>query len=332
MPRTPLATIDAMDALSDVLRVISLEGGVFLDAQFTAPWAIVSRVEPQDLRHALPASAHLMAYHFIADGAPLLQLDGTTPLRLARGEIVLLPHNPPHTLGSAPGLAGIDAGALVAPGEGGGLARIRYGGNGSGGDGGDTTRIVCGYIGCESGRHPLIDALPPVLRFNVRDWVAGGWVENLFQYAAAETAAARPGSESSLAKVSELLFVEAVRRHLDDSGDTRRGWLAGLADPVVGRALALLHRHPARPWSVDDLAREVHLSRSAFAERFTATVGMAPLGYLAAWRMQLARRALRRGSSVVHTAAQVGYDSEAAFSRAFKREVGIAPSEWKRRG
>ncbi len=320
------ATIGGMDALSDVLRVVSLEGGVFLEAQFAAPWAIISQVEPQDLRHGLPASAHLMAYHYIAAGAPLLQVGGAPPLALAEGEFVLLPHNQRHTLGSAPGLTGIDAGTLVAPADGSGLARIRCDGDG------EITRIVCGYIGCETGHHPLIDALPPVLRFDVRNWAAGGWVETLFRHAAAESAAARPGSESSLAKVSELLFVEAVRHHLEVGAEPHRGWLAGLADPVVGRALAVLHQEPARDWSVDELARRVHLSRSAFATRFTTLVGTAPLGYLASWRMQLARRALRGGSSVAQAAALVGYESEAAFSRAFKRAAGIAPRDWKRRG
>lgn len=174
-----------MDALSDVLRVFALEGGVFLDAQFTAPWAIVSQVEPQDLRAALPRSAHVMAYHYIAQGRPLLQIAGNEPIRLSAGEVVLLPRNTAHTLSSASGLTPIDAGPLVSTPEGGGLASIRCGG------GGEATQIVCGYIGCEAGRHPLIEALPPVLRLNVREWDAGAWVEKLFRYAAQETAVRR---------------------------------------------------------------------------------------------------------------------------------------------
>jgi AraC-like DNA-binding protein len=308
------------------LRVITLDGGVFLDAQFTAPWAVLSQVEPPDLRHALPTSAHVMAYHYVAAGRPLLQIEGGPPVPLQAGEIVLLPRNDRHTLSSAPGLAGMDAGALVTPPQGGGLAQIRFGG------GGEATQIVCGYIGCESGRHPLIDALPSVLKLNVREWSAGAWIETLFRYAAQETAAGLAGSETSLAKVSELRFVEVVRRHLGAVPGERRGWLAGLVDPTAGRALALMHERPAHAWTVDLLAEQVHLSRSAFAERFTSVVGVAPLGYLAHWRMQLAKRALRQGGTVARVAAQVGYDSEAAFSRAFKREVGCAPTIWRQRG
>lgn len=312
-----------MDALSDVLRVFTLEGGVFLDAQFSAPWAIMSQVEPQDLRTALPKSAHILAYHYIAEGQPLLQIADRKPIRLSAGEIVLLPRNTVHTLSSASGLKPIDAGPLVSPPEGGGLASIRCGG------GGEVTQIVCGYIGCEAGRHPLIDALPQALRLNVREWEAGAWVETLFRYAARETAARRPGSETSLAKVSELLFVEAVRRHLDNPDDEHKGWIAGLVDPVVGRVIALMHERPEQSWTVDALAREVFLSRSAFAERFTTLVGMAPLSYLVNWRMHLAKHALRQGRPIAHIAGEVGYDSEAAFSRAFKREVGYAPSQWR---
>lgn len=315
-----------MDPLSDVLRVISLDGGVFLDARFTAPWSVVSYVGPADLRHALPKAAHVIAYHFVAAGDPLLQLDGQAPVQLHEGDVVLLPRNNRHVLSSAPGLAGIDAGSLVAPAHDGGMAQIRFGG------GGAATQIVCGYIGLGDGRHPLIAALPQLLRLNVRDWSAGEWVGTMFRYAAQETAAHRPGSESSLAKVSELLFVEAVRRHLDAAAVERRGWLAALGDPAVGRALVLMHERPAHAWTVDALADRVHLSRSAFAQRFTQVVEVSPLAYLAAWRMQLARHALRQGRSVAQAAAQVGYESEAAFSRAFKREVGIAPALWRRRG
>ena len=312
-----------MDTLSDVLRVFALDGGVFLDAQFTAPWAVVSQVEASDLQHALPRSAHVMAYHYIASGRPLLAIDGTPAVQLHPGEVVLLPRNQPHTLASAANLKPVNAGKLVAPGADGALARIRHGG------GGEVTQIVCGYIGCESGRHPLIDSLPSVLRFDVRAWEAGAWVETLFRYAAQESVVARPGGASSLAKVSELLFVEAVRRHLEAVPEQRQGWLAGLVDPVVGRALTLMHQRPAHPWTADELSAAVHLSRSAFAERFTSLVGAAPLGYLTSWRMQLAKHALRQGRSIAKVAEQVGYASEAAFSRAFKREVGVSPKGWR---
>ena len=312
-----------MDTLSDVLRVFALEGGVFLDAKFSAPWAVVSRVEPQDLRLSLPKSAHLLAYHYIAEGQPLLRIGDSEPMRLHAGEVILLPRNATHVLSSAEGLQPIDAGPLVTSPEPGALARIRWEG------GGEATRLVCGYIGCEAGRHPLINALPEVLRLDIREWDAGPWVESLFRYAAQESASRRPGGETTLAKVSELLFVEAVRQHLDRANDEHRGWIAGLMDPAVGRALALIHERPEQAWTVEGLAREVFLSRSAFAERFTTLVGMAPLGYLTSWRMQRAKHALRQGRPIAHIVGEVGYESEAAFSRAFKREVGCAPSQWR---
>jgi AraC-like DNA-binding protein len=264
-----------------------------------------------------------MAYHYIAAGRPLIRVGAAEPVELRPGEVVLLPRNDAHVLASAPDLAPVDAGELVTSAAGLGLARIRHGG------GGEATQIVCGYIGCESGRHPLIDSLPAVLRLDVRAWEAGAWVETLFRYAAQEYVTPRPGSASSLAKVSELLFVEAVRRHLGAVPGQRSGWFAGLVDPVVGRALVLLHERPAHPWTIEELAAAVHLSRSAFAERFVALVGVAPLGYLTGWRMQLARHALRRGRTIAQVAGEVGYGSEAAFSRAFKREVGVSPTAWR---
>ncbi|HMS80859.1 MAG TPA: AraC family transcriptional regulator, partial [Burkholderiaceae bacterium] len=172
-------------------------------------------------------------------------------------------------------------------------------------------------------------ALPRVMSLDLRSWSAGAWFESLCRWAPGEAAVDRPGAAIALSRMSELLFVEAVRRHVDALPARRTGWLAGLRDPVVGRALALMHERVAEPWTVEALARAVHLSRSAFADRFVAVLGVPPLAYLTDWRMTGAMQRLREGRTVGQGAGEVGYDSEAAFSRAFKREVGAAPASWR---
>jgi AraC-like DNA-binding protein len=207
----------------------------------------------------------------------------------------------------------------------GGLARIRHGG------GGEVTRIVCGFVGSESDCHPLIDALPSTLILDLNGKAAGEWIFSSFRYAAQELSAARPGSATVLAKLSELMFVEAVRCYLEALPADERGWLAGLRDPAVGKALALLHSELARPWTADELARQVYLSRSTFAERFTALIGAPPITYLTRWRMQVAAQRLRESRrSVAQISAEVGYESEIAFAKAFKRQFSLSPAQWRK--
>ncbi|HET6757610.1 MAG TPA: AraC family transcriptional regulator [Burkholderiales bacterium] len=312
-----------MDALSDLLRVVRLSGGVFLDAEFTAPWCIASQIGPEDCRMVLAEPQAIVAFHYVVAGRLLLQTPGEAPVEVESGAIVLLPRNDPHTLASEPGLPAVSSHDLIqANGD---IARIRYGG------GGETTRIVCGFVGTEARQNPLLDALPPTLILDLNGKPAGGWVASSFRYAAAELSAVRAGSAIALAKLSELLFVEAARHYIEMLPDERRGWLAGLRDPAVGRALALLHTQLARPWTAETLAREVFLSRSTFAERFTALIGVPPMKYLASWRMQVAAQRLREGHrSVAQIAADVGYESEAAFTRAFKRAFSISPARWRK--
>jgi transcriptional regulator GlxA family with amidase domain len=192
--------------------------------------------------------------------------------------------------------------------------------------------MVCGFLGCASTEgNPVISSLPPLLRVKLEQGGAAEWIRSTFQYAAEEVSAARPGSETVLAKVSELLFVEAVRRYAEELPDGRTGWFSGLRDPHVARALALLHRDITRRWTVDDLGREVGMSRSALADRFIRLIGVPPMHYLAGWRMQVATGKLRDTSdSLAQVAETVGYDSEAAFSRAFKKAFGTAPATWRR--
>ena len=215
---------------------------------------------------------------------------------------------------------------IIQPPKDGGLFSVRHGGNGG------RTRMICGFLGCASAEgNPVISTLPPLLKLNVEQGGAAEWIRSTFQYAAEEVAAGRPGSETVLAKLSELLFVEAVRRYAEALPDGQTGWLAGLREPHIARALALLHRDIARRWTVDDLGREVGLSRSALADRFIRLIGVPPMHYLASWRMQVATQKLRNTSaSLAQIAEIVGYDSEAAFSRAFKKAFGAAPATWRR--
>jgi AraC-like DNA-binding protein len=315
-----------MDALSDLLRVVRLSGGVFLEAEFSAPWSVLSRITEEDCRTMLAEPARLISFHYVISGKLLVQIDRDPPVEVRGGSIVLLPRNHAHTLASQQGLKAIDPEGLIQT-DPGGLARLRCGG------GGDVTRIVCGFVGTETDCHPLIDALPSTLVLDLSGKAASEWIFTSFRYAAQELAAARAGSATVLAKLSELMFVEAVRCYLESLPADERGWLAGLRDPAVGKALALLHSELARPWTAEELAREVYLSRSTFADRFTALIGSPPMTYLTRWRMQVAAQRLRESRrSVAQISEEVGYESEIAFARAFKRHFSLTPSQWRRRG
>jgi AraC-like DNA-binding protein len=314
-----------MDALSDVLRAVRLSGGVFLEAEFTAPWCVTSHITPEEARLFSINPDHVISYHYVIEGELLVRPDGGEPVTVRAGEIVLLPHNDPHVLGSEMLAHPSRGDELAHVPDNGGLMRIVHGG------GGARTRIVCGYLASDARHNPVLALLPRVLTLDVRQTTAAAWIESSFRFAAAEVASGRAGAATILAKLSELLFVEAVRHYIATLPGERRGWLAGLRDPYVGRALALLHARLAHPWTADELAQEVGLSRSAFAERFTSIIGEPPLRYLGAWRMQLA--AQRLGEShlpIAQIAFEVGYESEAAFNRAFKREFGTPPATWRR--
>jgi AraC-like DNA-binding protein len=317
-----------MDALSDVLRVVHLTGGVFMHAEFFAPWCLAARIAPEQCGSGLGPASHLIPYHYVVEGEFRLRVEGQDAgdLVFEAGEVVLLPHNDLHLMGSDLSLQPVAARDIILPSTDGGLLSIHHGGIG------ECTRLVCGYLGCASAEdNPVLAALPTVLRLNVRQSGAAEWIRTSFHYAVQEISAGRPGSETVLAKLSELLFVEAVRRYAETLPKGETGWLAGLREPYIARALALLHRDITRRWTVDDLGREIGLSRSALAERFIRLIGVPPIHYLASWRMQVATQNLRNTSaSLAQIAEIVGYDSEAAFSRAFKKRFGVAPATWRR--
>lgn len=313
-----------MDPLLDLLRAMHLTGGVFLDAELTSPWCVTSQVHPENYG-ASPAPSHVIAYHYVTEGRCMLEVDGHPSSNVRAGDIILVPRNDPHRLGSAPHVKAVNAGQLVQRSADGGLARVVYGG------GGERTRLLCGFLGTNTPNPPIAGVLPPTLTIAVDDGAASAWIESSFKFAAQEFVRGKNGSLAVLGRLAELLFIEAVRRHIASLPAEQRGWLAGLRDPVIGRALALLHGQKAQRWTVTALAREVGASRSAFADRFTSLMDESPMRYLARQRLRLAAERLRESQeSVARIAVDVGYESEAAFSRAFKRAFGKSPAAWRK--
>ncbi|SDL37826.1 AraC-type DNA-binding protein [Modicisalibacter muralis] len=314
-----------MDAALDVLRMIRFTGGVFLDAEFTAPWCVAAQVTPEDCRPFTPMPERILAYHYVSAGRLLLQVDQDVPVMASAGHIVVLPRNDPHVLCSEMGCPPVSVDHLIQPMIGGELGRIVYGG------GGETTRLLCGFLHSEMLGDSLIGILPSVMTFDVTEGAAGSWIESTFRFAADELAAGNVRSPAFLARLAELLFIEAVQRYLAGLPPEERAWLGGLRDPFVSRALTHLHDHPEQHWTTEMLARQVGLSRSAFAERFTELVGIPPMRYLARLRMKMAARRLRESlTSISRVALEAGYESEASFNKAFKRVFGAPPATWRR--
>ena len=320
-----------MDALSDVLRVVRLNGAVYLDGEFAAPWCVINRPDPQLCAAYLPGVERVISFHFITAGTCWARLpdDPASALKLDAGELVVVPLGEAHIVGSATNLKPVSGAAVLASqiqtvrGQ---VMKLTHGG------GGPVTRMVCGFLGGENVLgNPLLGALPRIFKVDMKGSQAA-WLQSSLQFAAEEAAQMRSGSTTVLGKLSELLFVEAIRRYIDTLPAEQSGWLAGLRDRFVGRALAQLHAQPARAWTVDALAGEVGLSRSALAQRFTDLVGVPPMQYLARWRLQIAAQQLRTSDHpLAAVAVDVGYDSEAAFNRAFKREFGMPPATWRKR-
>lgn len=315
-----------MDTLSEVLRSVRLTGGVFLSAHFTAPWCISVAMTPEDCAPFLKKPAQVISYHVITEGKLIVSIEGEPMIEVSAGELVLFPQNEPHTLANDVGLKSIRARDLIQKSPDGGLLRIEHGG------GGAPTRLVCGFLASEEKYNP-ISTLPKLIKLDIRYGTSRELIEASVRFAAGELANGQLASSSVLVRLSELLLTEAIRQYSSTIGEEEVGWLKGLKDPYVGRALALIHHKLSEPWSVEALASEVALSRSAFVERFTSIVGMSPIRYLTVWRLQTAKINLRETTkTIAQLAHSVGYDSEEAFSRAFKREFGISPARLREQG
>ncbi len=320
-----------MDTLSGILKSIRLEGAVFLDAEFTAPWCMRGRYGMTSVRQQLDGAEHVVLFHFLTQGACRVQLaEGGDAIEVGAGDLILFAQDDRHLMGSDLHMTPLEADSLIdaaiAVAGDPAFVPIRHGG------GGAPTRFVCGYLACSRSLcRPLFEALPRVLRIALGDGPTAGLVRELLRAGVRESSVSRPGAQSTLAKLAELMFVEALRRHVETLPPDGQGWLAALRDVQIGRALALLHDAPERAWTVDELARSVALSRSVLATRFASLVGESPMQYLTRWRLALAARALRSGRETISRIAErSGYETEAAFSRAFKREFGQPPSTWRR--
>jgi AraC-like DNA-binding protein len=314
-----------MDALSDVLRAVRLTGAVFFDVCASEPWVAETPAGESIVSAIFPGADHLISYHVVTGGACWGGVVGEPPLHLLAGDVIVFPHGDAHVMSSAPGMRDApDLAKFRRPGDRALPFSITMGDVHP-----DPAHLVCGFLACDARPfNPLLAALPPVIRVSER---AGGAIGAFVQLALAESKEPRPGGETVLGRLSELMFVDVVRRYLETLPADRADWLAGLRDPFVGRALTALHRSPARDWTLESLAHDAGLSRSALAERFTQFVGQPPMQYLANWRMQLAANHLHGGTdSVAQIAERVGYESEAAFSRAFKKAVGTPPSQWRK--
>jgi AraC-like DNA-binding protein len=314
-----------MDAVLDILRAMRLTGGIFLDAEFSAPWCVSAKVGPEDCVAFVPEPRHIIAYHYVTSGRCFIKVAGQQPVEIRAGDIVVLPRNDDHVLGTALNLRPVSADHLIQPGPDGALAKIVQGGEG------ERTQILCGFLANDLPHNAFIGMLPSLLTLNVAEGASGEWIESTFRFAAAELARGKVSSPGMLGRLAELLFMEAVRRYFAALPPSADAWMAGLSDPLVARALGLLHGQIGRRWTTDELACELAVSRSAFAERFTRIIGEPPMRYLARQRFEQATAQLRQSSDpIARIAFDVGYESEAAFSRAFRREYGVPPAAWRR--
>lgn len=324
------------DTLSEVLRSVRLRGAVFYYVSCGRNWAAEAPAARHIAPAVMPGAEHVMEYHVVTRGEAWAAVVGEQPVRLAAGDIVLFPHGDAHVISSAPGLRpeSVDSDWLIATANDPKPIPISLmgvdGGLGATSTEDAPTVVVCGFLGCDLRPfNPLIATLPRLLHIpaNGND----RWDVLLVRQAVLESQERRPGSEAVLERLSEMMFVDAVRRYLDRLPEDSTGWLAGLRDRFVGKALALLHDRPGEDWTIEMLSERVGLSRSALHERFVHLLGYAPMQYLGNWRMQLAAKRLLQSKDTIFTIGMaLGYDSEAAFSRAFKRIVGAAPSEWRR--
>jgi len=320
----------AADALSDVLKTVRLTGATFFDVVAKAPWVAESPPRQMVLPKILPGAEHLIAYHVLTEGRCFANIVGQEPIVVEAGDVIVFTRGDPHVLSSSPGMRAdpVPVHALAAAAG----SQLPYSIN-YGDEGPISAKIVCGFLACDARPfNPLLDNLPPVLKANDAKDGNAHWLGQFIRLAAMESAEKRAGGEGVLAKLSELMFIEVIRRYVADLPPEQAGWLAGLRDPFIGKALSLMHATPQRGWTIEILAKDVGLSRSVLAERFADLLGMPPMHYLAKWRMQIAAGLLSSGNAnIASVAAEIGYASEAAFSRAFKKMVGVPPSDWRRR-
>jgi len=313
-----------MDVLSEVLKRIRLDSALFFNAELTAPWCVL---EPRSVEMSGQLSrneGHLVLFHYVLEGKAYAQLPGSSKVELTKGDIVVMPHGDSHLLGNGEHARPVDSMKAFAKNLSEGLKLARYGG------GGEVTRLVCGYMVFEPRMSSVVlSGLPKIVKVHLSDGASSQWVRDSIRFAVGEDNG--DGSGLVVAKLSEALFVETLRRFVNELSENNTGWLAAARDPVIGKALACVHEDPSRDWTVEELAREVGLSRTRFAERFRLFIGDSPIAYLKKWRLKVGAEALLSSEkSVSEIAAAVGYGSESTFNRAFKAAYNTPPAQFRR--
>lgn len=318
-----------MDVLSDVLRAVRLSAAVYFDFRVSEP--LCSQTPNMSVvgHELLPNAAHVIPFHVILRGNCWVESTETNdpPLDFREGDIVIYPHGHAHAFSTHLGDRVSPNLDLYSNASGQNLPVLID----SSGFTNPTMRFVCGYLGCDvTPFNPLLEALPSQVVCRSPD--VGNHIEiELMESALSESELRRPGGEAVLARLSELTFVRALRRYIETLPDHASGWLAGLRDRQIGRALQLMHANPERDWTLESIARECGMSRAVFTEKFATIVGHTPMRYLAQWRMQSASTLLMESDlSIEAVAERVGYRSEASFNRAFKSIVGTPPGQWRR--
>jgi AraC-like DNA-binding protein len=315
--------LDRMDAFSEILSGVKLNGAVFFTAEFSAPWGFSAQKHMADT--LAPGTAHFLLYHLVIEGSAVIEMADGNALDLNSGDVVIFPNGDAHHMSSKGARRPFPNYGINDKIRARDLSPLHAGG------GGETSRIVCGYMTCDPHiSRPILNGLPPVFKVNIRTDGSGQWLESSILHLVEEAISGRVGSEAMLAKLSEALFVDTLRRYVAALPEQQRGWLTGARDPIVGKSLGLMHRRIAHPWTIASLADEVGISRSALVQRFTRYLSEPPMAYLTRWRLQMAARSLERTSrGIAEIASDVGYESEAAFNRAFKREFGRPPGRYR---
>jgi AraC family transcriptional regulator, alkane utilization regulator len=333
-----------MDVLSEVLRIIRLTGGFFFISRYSKPWSLSSPPADELARIMETRAECISLFHIVLEGRCWFSFEGRKPFVVDKGTLVIFPHSNAHIMYSNKGIYSRPITTLLSFTEGDRLPEINYGGKGK------VSVLLCGYMQCDQKFNPLIGALPDVLLVSTRDSAlckhaaekdvslfrniiqrnSGDWVDKTLQFIYKEAISKSPGSSTMMIRLTELLFVEVLRKYMEKLPTENGGWLAGIKDPEIGQALRLLHARPEYKWNVNELAQAVGVSRSALGQRFTELVGEPPISYLTGWRMQLAKTLLLQPNlSISSIAKQVGYDSDVSFSRAFKRFKGEPPVSWR---
>jgi AraC-like DNA-binding protein len=314
-----------MDVLSEVLKVVKLQGALFYNAEFSSPWSVYAASSHELARYYGIDAEHVMVYHLLTEGRGSVRLDNGSRWNLEAGDVVMIPHGDRHIVENGPASRTADDSEHLVEVLSQGLKLWRVGG------GGEVTKFVCGYMACEPrlGRI-FLSGLPPVFKVNLRNHASGRWLENSIRFSVDQADRLQPGGEAVLAKLSEVLFVETLRAYIAQLPAKQIGWLASARDPDIGKVLALMHRDPAHPWTIASLAEAAGMSRSVLAGRFRYYLDETPMAYLTSWRLQLGAQLLSSTNySVAQIAAEVGYESEAAFNRAFKRAFELPPARFR---